>query len=119
MRFHVMHYRLERRVKKWTLIHKIFETNNYFRDGNFVQYFDKEILLWDQDFRPPITPLVFDNIIVSSNVNIDMKNIMSNQLIIDSSVPKTKSEQIKKECLKWDITFYDVNKSGSFIYNLN
>jgi len=48
-----------------------------------------------------------------------LKNIKSNQLIIDSSVSKTKSEQIKKECLKWDILFYDVNKSGSFIYNLN
>ena len=109
---------MDRRLKKSTLIHKIFETNNYFRDGNFVQYFDKDILLWDKDFRQPNTPLVFDNIIVS-NVNVDLKNIKSNQLIIDSSVSKTKSEQIKKECLKWDIPFYDVNKNGFFIYNLN
>ncbi|MBC8266040.1 MAG: ComEC family competence protein [Flavobacteriales bacterium] len=117
MRFHIMHYRWERRVKKSTLIPKIFEANNYFRDGNFVQYFDKEILLWDKDFRQPITPLAFDYIIVSSNVNVDFKNIKCNQLIIDSSVSYYKKEQIKKECLKWDIPFYDVSTEGAFIFS--
>jgi len=40
-------------------------------------------------------------------------------LIFDSSVGYYKKEAIKKECLKWDIPFYDVNKSGAFIYSLN
>ena len=77
-------------------------------------------MLWDKDFRQPITHLAFDYIIVSSNVNVDFKNIKCNQIIIiDSSVSKYKSEQIKKECLKWDIPFYNVNKSGAFFYSLN
>ena len=76
-------------------------------------------MLWDKDFRQPITPLAFDYIIVSSNVNVDFKNIKCNQLIIDSSVSKYKSEQIKKECLKWDIPFYDVSKEGAYLFEIN
>ena len=40
------------------------------------------------------------------------------QVIIDSSVPKYNWEQIKKECLKWDIPFYNVNTQGVYFLML-
>jgi len=118
MRFHIMHYRWERRVQKSTLIPNVFSKQNYYRNGNFIQFFDKNILLWDEHFSKPITPLFFDCIIVSTKVKLDLENIDCKQLIIDSSVPKYKWEEIKKECLKWDIPFYNVNTQGAYLFEI-
>ncbi len=117
MRFHIHHFRWERRVKKSTLIPKIFETNNYFRRDNYIQFFDKKILLLDKEFKKPtnISDLHFDYIVISNKAKLDLENITSNQVIIDSSVPNYRWEQIKKECLKWDIPFYNVNTQGAYL----
>ena len=118
MRFHIMHYRWEKRVKKSTLVPNLFLEKNYFRNGNFIQFLDQKILLWDKDFEKPTTALYFDYIVVSDKVNLDFKNIKCKQVIIDSSVPKYNWEQIKKECLKWDIPFYNVNTQGAYLFKL-
>ena len=75
-------------------------------------------MLWDNDFVKPTTPLDFDYIVVSNKVKIDLKNIYSKQVIIDSSVPKYKWEQIKKECHKYDIPFYNVNTQGAYMFDI-
>ena len=118
MRFNIQHFRWERRVKETSLVLAVLETNNYFRKDNYIQFFNKKILLWDKDFVKPTTPLDFDYIVVSNKVKIDLKNIYSKQVIIDSSVPKYKWEQIKKECRKWDIPFYNVNTQGAYLFNI-
>jgi len=118
MRFHIMHYRWERRVKKSTLIPDLFQANNYFRNGNFIQFFDQKILLWDEYFVKPdnSSTIELDYIIVSEKARLDFININCKQVIIDSSVSKYKWEQIKKECRKWDIPFYNVNTQGAFLF---
>jgi len=118
MRFHIQHFRWERRVKKSSLVLAILETNNYFRKDNYIQFFNKKILLWDKDFVKPATPLCFDYIVVSDKVKLDLKNIYCKQVIIDSSVPKYKWEQIKKECHKYDIPFYNVNTQGAYLFDI-
>ena len=118
MRFHIMHYRWEKRVNKSTLFPNLFQEKNYFINGNFIQFLDQKILLWDKNFEKPTTALYFDYIVVSDKVNLDFKNIKCKQVIIDSSVPKYKWEQIKKECLKWDIPFYNVNTQGAYLFEL-
>lgn len=117
MRFHIMHYRWERRVKQSALVPSIFKSDNYFRKANFIQFFDKQILLWDKYFEIPanFNELQFDYVIVSEKANIDLENINCKLLIIDSSVGYYKKEKIKKQCQKWEIPFYDVNESGAFI----
>ena len=60
MRFHIMHYRWEKRVKKSTLVPNLFQEKNYFRNGNFIQFLDQKILLWDKDFEKPTTALYFE-----------------------------------------------------------
>jgi len=118
MRFHIQHFRWERRVKESNLVLKVFETNNYFRKDNYIQFFNKKILLWDKDFVKPTTHLDFDYIVVSDKVKLDLKNIYCKQVIIDSSVPKYKWEQIKKECHKYDIPFYNVNTEGAYLLEI-
>ena len=62
-----------------------------------------------------VSNMKFDFVIVSGKANLDLKNITCQKLIIDSSVSYYKSEQIKKECLKWGIPFYNVSTDGAFI----
>ena len=61
-----MHYRWEKRVKKSTLVPNLFQEKNYFRNGNFIQFLDQKILLWDKDFEKPTTALYFDYIVVGA-----------------------------------------------------
>jgi hypothetical protein len=60
-----------------------------------------------------------DCIIVSEKARLDFININCKQVIIDSSVSKYKWEQIKKECRKWDIPFYNVNTQGAYLFEIN
>ena len=83
-----------------------------------MKFFNKKILLWDNDFVKPSTPLDFDYIVVSDKVNLDFKNIKCKQVIIDSSVPKYNREQIKKECHTYGIPFYNVNTQGAYLFNI-
>ena len=118
MRFNIMNYRWERGIQKSNLITDLFSHQNYFKNGNFIQFYDQRILLWDQEFKKPsnIAKMQFDFIIVSDKVKINLENITCKQLIIDSSVSYYASEQIKKECLKWDIPFYDVSTEGAYLF---
>ena len=115
MRFHIQHFRWERRVINSSLVSTDFITSNYCKSNNYIQFFDEKILLWDKNFVKPINSLLLDYIIVSGKGKLDLENINCKQVIIDSSVPKYKWEQIKKECLKWDIPFYNVNTKGAFL----
>ena len=58
----------------------------------------------------------FDFVIVSDKVKVDLENINCKQLIIDSSVNYYQQEQIKKECHKWDIPFYNVSTEGAYLF---
>ena len=113
-----MNYRWERGIQKSNLITDLFSHQNYFKNGNFIQFYDQRILLWDQEFKKPsnIAKMQFDFIIVSDKVKINLENITCKQLIIDSSVSYYASEQIKKECLKWDIPFYNVSTEGAYLF---
>ena len=117
MRFHIMHYRWERRVRQSTLIPDFFQENNYFKNGIYIQFFDQKILLWDENFVKPGNSSIIelDYIIVSEKAKLNLENINCKQVIIDSSVSKYKWEQIKKECHKWDIPFYIVSAQGAYL----
>ena len=116
-----MHFRWERRVQEATLVPSVFKSRNYFKNENFIQFYDKKILLWDKDFKKPtnLAALQLDYIIVSEKANINLENINCKLLIIDSSVDYYKEEAIKKECLKWDIPFYNTKTEGAYLLEIN
>ena len=63
-----------------------------------------------------ITAFLSVGILLITRINLE--NIVCKQIIIDSSVPKYKWEQIKKECRKLDIPFYNVNTQGAYLFNI-
>jgi competence protein ComEC len=120
MRFNIQHFRWERRMIESTIIPANFTANNYFRRDNYIQFFDQKFLLWDENFVKPDNSSIiqFDYIVISNKAKLDLENIICNQVIIDSSVPNYRWEQIKKECHKWDIPFYNVNTQGAYLFKL-
>ena len=99
---------------------KQFKDCNYSRRDNYIQYIDKNILLLDKEFKKPtnISEFHFDYIIISNKAKLDLENITCNKVIIDSSVPNYRWEQIKKECLKWSIPFYNVSTEGAYLFEI-
>jgi hypothetical protein len=65
-----------------------------------------------------ISQMQFHFVIFSGKAKVDLENVNCKQIIIDSSVPKYKWEQIKKECLKWGIPFYNVSTDGAYLFEL-
>ena len=118
MRFHIMHYRWERRVQESTLISTIFTSKSYLKRENYIQFQDKKILLVDENFKKSenISEIQFDFVVISDKVKVDLENINCRKLIIDSSVSYYKQEQIKKECYKWSIPFYNVSTDGAYLF---
>ncbi len=118
MRFHIMHYRWERRVQESTLISTIFTSKSYLKRENYIQFQDKKILLVDENFKKSenISEIQFDFVVISDKVKVDLENINCRKLIIDSSVSYYKQEQIKKECHKWSIPFYNVSTDGAYLF---
>ena len=118
MRFNILHFRWERRMMESTIISTNFTADNYSRRNNYIQFFGKKVLLLDKEFKKPtnISDLQFDYIVVSEKAKLDLENITCNKVIIDSSVPNYRWEQIKKECHKWDIPFYNVNTQGAYLF---
>ncbi len=115
--FFLQNFRWKKGVVKTDLVSSNFERENFYRSKNYIKFFETRILLWDKGFLKPINNLTFDYIIVSGKVKLDLENINCKQVVIDSSVSKYNWEQIKKECLKWDIPFYNVNMEGAFIFS--
>ena len=118
MRFHIMHYRWERRVQESTLISTIFTSKSYLKRENYIQFQDKKILLVDENFNKPenISEIQFDFVVISDKAKVNLENINCRKLIIDSSVSYYKQEQIKKECYKWSIPFYNVSTDGAYLF---
>ena len=120
MRFHIMHYRWERRVQESTLVSPIFKSNSYSRMKNYIQFQDQKILLVDENFEMPenISEIQFDFVVISDKAKVNLENINCRELIIDSSVSYYKQEKIKKECHKWSIPFYNVSTEGAFLLEI-
>jgi len=120
MRFHIMHYRWERRVQESTLISTIFTSKSYLKRENYIQFQDKKILLVDENFKKSenISEIQFDFVVISDKAKVNLENINCKKLIIDSSVSYYKQEQIKKECYRWSIPFYNVNTQGAYLVKL-
>ncbi|MEO8149843.1 MAG: ComEC/Rec2 family competence protein [Bacteroidia bacterium] len=132
MLFHVMHHWWECGVYDWEYS-KAFagaglksNSKNYYHQSNFIQFYDKRILLVDSLMNTNVfigeTKTKFDYAIVSSNATRSLKNLIQNfqikQIIIDSSNNYKSIKKIKSLCTQNKIPFYDVNEQGAFILNM-
>lgn len=100
---------------------------NFYQHKNFIQFFDKKILLLDSTFNSQLVvaakPVTLDYLIIGNNAFTALKNIESQihakQIIIDSSNDAKNIRMIKNYCNQKSIAFYDVNEKGAFVYNMD
>ncbi|MCD4772204.1 MAG: ComEC family competence protein [Bacteroidales bacterium] len=97
--------------------------NSIFKSGNFIQFFDKRILILDKDFRifPNSKKLKIDYAIISNNPKIKIREIKKyleiGLIIIDASNSRWNEKQWIKECNQEKIKYHSVISSGAIVIN--
>ena len=95
-----------------------------FKSGNFIQFYDKRILILDKNFRtfPKSKKLKIDYAIISNNTKIKIKDIQKcfdiGLLIIDASNSQWNEKRWIKECVKENLKVHSVISSGAMIINI-
>ena len=95
-----------------------------FKSGNFIQFYDKRILILDKNFRtfPKSKKLKIDYAIISNNPKIKIKDIQKcfdiGLLIIDASNSHWNEKRWIKECRKENLKVHSVISSGAMIINI-
>jgi len=107
-------------LEKPVVLHK----NNWFSDG-FALYEGSRILVLTQDFlknKTTFTPIQVDYLIIGNRIRPRIEQIMEcvrpRKIIIDQSISKWYSENIKRYCINRKIGFYSVAEQGAYILNI-
>lgn len=133
MLFHVVHHWWDAGVydsepyKNSNSISLKSKSANFYQHQNFIQFFDKKILLLDSTFNSKLVhaakPVTLDYLIVGNNAVKALRNlegqIAARLVIIDSSNEAKNIRLIKNYCNQKSLAFYDVNEKGAFVCNLD
>lgn len=97
------------------------ETYDFFKEKNFIQFYDKRICIIDDDnnFFSGNKKIKIDYLIIRNNKKLNVADLLLNfspaLIIIDSSVSKYYSRKIKEECKNSGIAYYSVSESGAYV----
>jgi competence protein ComEC len=95
------------------------------RNGNYIQFFNKKIILCDSStrFRPTDNKPLIDLLVISKNPRLYIRNLAAaldiKQVVFDGSVPPWKTTFWKRDCDSLHIPYYDVMAKGAFVMKLN
>jgi competence protein ComEC len=101
-------------------------SKNYFHQNNFIQFYDKKILVVDSLMNNAsfhsASKTNFDYAVVGLNSDKALKKLLQQfkfkQIIIDSSNNYKSVKKIKWLCRENKIPFYDVNANGAFVLKM-
>ncbi len=99
-----------------------FKTNNLFINNNFIQFYNKKIVVINK-YNYNLNPKIYvDYLIISDDIKISMINLLSgikaNEIIFDSSNSIWRINKWIDECSKLNTKYYSVPHSGAFILEL-
>jgi len=95
------------------------------KEKNLIQFGSKKILLIDKnyEFVKLDGRVLIDVVVVSKNPKLYFSSLTRTfnirQVVFDNSVPSWKLKYWMKDCDSLSIPYYDVNKKGAFVMNLN
>jgi competence protein ComEC len=126
--FHVKHNWWDLGINNTKIISTDFQTNNLTVHTNFIQFFDKRMVILnekgtvDNKVMASLNPLAVDYLIVSKSPHIQMKEILKQYkpkvLIFDSSNSEYLITKWKSECMQLNQPYYSVMDSGALVVNL-
>jgi competence protein ComEC len=95
--------------------------NNWFNDG-FACFEDSKILILTQDYlnkQNSNTPLELDYLVIGNKLKPKMEQILQcvhpREIIIDNSISKWHTENIKQFCISRKIKYYSIAEKGAYI----
>lgn len=97
-----------------------FEMDNLYKKENFIQFFDKTMLLVNGDLKllPLKTKLDVDYLFLTHSTNLDMEDLMRyidfEILIIDSSNPNWKIQQWVELCETNSLKYHVTKENGAW-----
>ena len=98
------------------------KNNNWYNNG-FACFENSKILILTQDFlnkRFSTSPLELDYLIIGNRLNPKMEQIMQcvhpREIIIDTSISKWHTENIKRFCISRKINYYSLAEKGAYIH---
>lgn len=104
------------------------QTNNLCIKNNFVQFYDKRMVIIETKSLFKISPqlivrpLAVDFLIVSKNVNVRIADLIkmyhATTIVFDSSNSDYKTKKWKKECNELNQKYYSVVDSGALIVDI-
>jgi len=115
-------------LKPSRILHRIEPSpaiENFYADSNYINYYNKHILLLDKSvsFVQTSKKPVIDLLVISKNPKIYIKNLAGQidikQIVFDGSNLIWKLAYWKKDCDSLHIPYYDVTEKGAFVMNFN
>ncbi|MFH2142415.1 MAG: ComEC/Rec2 family competence protein [Bacteroidota bacterium] len=102
------------------------DNQNLFYKHNYISFYDKRILLINEDFNPAINQedkkLKIDYILITKNSCVNIEDLIKcydfKTVIFDSSNSFWQIDKWTKECKDSGINFYNISTSGAFSLNL-
>jgi len=98
--------------------------NNWYSDG-FAYYEGSKILILTQDFlkrKTTNSPIALDYLIIGNRIRPKIDQIMEcihpRKIIVDNTISKWYTENIRQYCRSRKIAFYSVAENGAYILNI-
>lgn len=104
---------------------KAFSENNFFYDGNFVQFRDWKLLIWDKKFDKKTfsKPIIIETVLLQGNPGITINELMQavrfKTLLIDASNADYRIKNWQKQAKENGIDCYVLKKNPAHVISLN
>jgi competence protein ComEC len=115
-------------IKPSRILHRVEPTdqlNDFTRQGNFLQWRQKHILLINDDMsvEPLTTQADIDLLVISKNPKLYLSTLFKTynvrQVVFDGSAPAWKIKYWEKDCDSCHIPYFNVSEKGAFVMNLD
>ncbi len=120
--FHIKHNWWELGIDENQIVSKNIRSAALNIQDNFIQFYDKRIIVINNENYRIAQPVNTDYIIISKDPKIKMKDILkycaAKKIIFDSSNSIYKLKKWKEECIALHQPYYAVADSGAFVVDL-
>ena len=112
------------KVDRFHFGHKNEMKDNWYLQNDFIQFFDKKIAFIDAlPSRSPTNKIEVNFIVFRKKSNVSIKELNQffeyDKIIFDGALSEWRLLKLKKECRQENVSFYDVNRRGALIIEID
>ena len=125
IQFHLQQYLWKRGVVEPVFISKKYRKGSFFKNGPFILFDNKKIVLIDSSYAYRIKkmvighPVKIDVVVLMYNANIRLDQLLNHfscgKIIVDESNNYFRIRQWKKEAERYNVEVYFTNEEGAYV----